>query len=62
MDAELIMSLYEMIIEEYPELADSKEIGIGSIILRNDSDGTGDYIAKWEYSKPVPASLVKYVR
>ena len=56
------MSLYEMIIEEYPELADSKEIGTGSIILRNDSDDKGDYIAKWEYSKPVPTSLVKYVR
>ena len=56
------MSLYEMIIEEYPELADSKEIGIGSIILRNDSDGTGDYIAKWEYSKPIPETLTQYVR
>lgn len=56
------MSLYEMIIEEYPELADSKEIGTGSIILRNDSDGTGDYIAKWEYSKPVPETLTQYVR
>ena len=56
------MTLYEMIIEEYPELADSKEIGTGSIILRNDSDDEGDYIAKWEYSKPVPASLKNYDR
>jgi hypothetical protein len=56
------MSLYEMIIAEYPELANSKEIGAGSIILRNDSDGTGDYISKWEYSKLIPASLTAYDR
>ena len=51
-----------MIIAEFPELAESKEIGTGSIILQNDSDGTGDYIAKWNYSQPIPASLKKYDR
>lgn len=51
------MTLYEKIISTYPELADSKEIGFGSIILRNDSDGLGDYIEKWEYSKPLPEGL-----
>ena len=51
-----------MIIAEFPELADSKEIGTGSIILQNDSDGTGDYIAKWDYSEPIPASLSSYNR
>ena len=51
------MTLYEQIITAYPELADSKEIGFGSIVLRNDSDGSGDYIEKWEYSKPIPAGL-----
>ena len=51
------MTLYELIIAKYPELADSKEIGIGSIVLRNDSDGSGDYIEKWEYSKPIPEGL-----
>ena len=56
------MSLYEMIIAEYPELADSQEIRTGSIILRNDSDGTGDYIAKWEYTKPLTSALKKYLR
>jgi hypothetical protein len=56
------MSLYDLIIAEYPELAESKEIGIGSIILRNDSDGTGDYIAKWEYTKPLAKSLEQYLR
>jgi len=51
------MTLYEQIIAAYPELADSKEIGTGSIILQNDSDGVGDYIAKWDYSKPIPEGL-----
>jgi hypothetical protein len=26
-------------------------------LLKNDSDDQGDYIAKWEYSKPIPAGL-----
>lgn len=56
------MSLYDEIVAEFPELVDSKEIGTGSIILQNDSDGTGDYIAKWAYSKPLPKSLEKYLR
>ena len=51
------MSLYDLIIETYPELGDSKEIGFGSIVLQNDSDGAGDYIAKWEYAKPLPEGL-----
>ena len=55
-------SLYEEIIAVYPELENSEELVRGSIRLQNDSDGTGDYIAKWEYSKPVPAELAKYVR
>jgi len=29
----------------------------GSIILRNDSDETGDYIERWDYSKPIPDGL-----
>jgi hypothetical protein len=64
MDQELIMakSLYQQLIEIYPELENSQELIKNVIYLRNDSDGTGDYIAKWEYSKPVPESLVKYVR
>lgn len=51
------MSLYEQIIAAYPELTDSSEFASGSIRLQNDSDGFGDYIAKWEYSKPLPAGL-----
>ena len=40
--------LYEKIIAIYPELADKILIKVG-IILQNDSDGRGDYIAKWEH-------------
>jgi len=56
------MSLYEELIAELPELENSIELKRGAIELRNDSDGTGDYIAKWDYKKPVPESLAKYVR
>ncbi len=42
------MTLYEKIISIYPELADF-DFASGSIKLQNDSDGRGDYIAKWEH-------------
>jgi len=52
------MSLYEKIVEAYPELTDADfDPAVGSILLRNDADGAGDYIAKWEYSKPIPSGL-----
>jgi hypothetical protein len=50
-------TLYEKIIEIYPELTDQDFALFGSISLQNDSDGLGDYIAKWEYSKPIPEGL-----
>ena len=42
------MDLYEKIIAIYPEL---KDFGFadGVITLQNNSDGKGDYIAKWEH-------------
>jgi hypothetical protein len=41
--------MYEKIITLYPQLTDD-DFGIrGTIILQNDSDGRGDYIAKWEH-------------
>ena len=50
------MTLYETIIEAYPEI--TQDIFYKNIIvLRNDSDGIGDYIEKWEYSKPIPEGL-----
>jgi hypothetical protein len=56
------MDLYQEITEAYPELTWIDFSSHGVIRLQNDSDGTGDYIAKWEYSKPIPASLKAYDR
>ena len=46
------MSLYEKIISIYSELTiqDFSSMNpAGTITLQNDSDGKGDYIAKWEH-------------
>jgi len=47
------MTLYEKIIAIYPELAVvdllQNPFVNGIIVLQNDSDGKGDYIAKWEH-------------
>ena len=51
------MSLYNEIIKKYPELIDADFGRFGSINLRNDSDGLGDYIEKWEYDQPIPEGL-----
>ena len=42
------MSLYDKIISLYSELATYDFLN-GAITLQNDSDGRGDYIAKWEH-------------
>lgn len=42
------MTLYEKIIALYPEL-DGYDFARGIITIQNDSDGRGDYIAKWEH-------------
>jgi hypothetical protein len=47
------MTLYEQIIAIYPELTGS-DLFVKDIILQDDSDGQGAYIAKWDYSKPIP--------
>ena len=41
------MSLYDKIISIYPELTNNDFMTV--ITLQNDSDGNGDYIAKWEH-------------
>lgn len=41
------MNLYEKIIKLYPQLTDNDFLTV--IRLQNDSDGKGDYIAKWEH-------------
>ena len=54
------MTLYEKIIALYPELTQQDFSPIGTITLQNDSDGKGDYIAKWEHptlAKPTEEQL-----
>ena len=53
------MTLYEKIIQIYPEFKTFDFAG-GVITLQNDSDGKGDYIAKWEHptlSRPTQEQL-----
>jgi hypothetical protein len=45
------MTLYEKIIQIYPELTDADFMpGRGTITLQNDSDGRGDYIREWNHA------------
>ncbi len=50
------MSLYDELVTAYPELANESDPKFWSetIVLQDDSDDKGAYIAKWEYSKPIP--------
>jgi len=52
--------MYEKIIKLYSSLI-AEDFGIfGTITLQNDSDGKGDYIAKWEHptlDKPTEEQL-----
>ena len=49
------MTLYEQLIAALPELTAADFAPFtGSIVLRDDSDGQGVYIEKWQYAKPVP--------
>ena len=50
------MTLHEKIIAAYPDLANADWLDVG-IVLRDDSDGQGAYIEKWEYDKPLPSGL-----
>ena len=53
------MTLYEKILSIYPELA-TYNFADGDITLQNDSDGKGDYIARWEHptlAKPTDEEL-----
>jgi hypothetical protein len=43
------MNIVEKIKFIYPELTDSDFSPFGTIALQNDSDGKGDYIARWEH-------------
>lgn len=45
------MTLYEKIKTLYPSLEDKDFYPEGTIFLQNNSDGNGDYIAKWEHPR-----------
>lgn len=50
--------MYNKIIKLYPELTDKDFLTV--ITLQNNSDGKGDYIAKWEHptlTKPTDKEL-----
>ena len=51
------MDLYSKIIAVYPELENGDFFYRGTIILQDDSDGKGPYIAAWNYEKPIPKGL-----
>jgi len=51
------MELWEKIIEAYPEIKATDDFQKLGIYLQDDSDGQGAFIAKWEYSKPIPDGL-----
>ena len=53
------MDLSTQITQAYPELAENNFAAFsdGRIRLQDDADGLGAYIAKWEYSKPIPDGL-----
>lgn len=51
------MALDEQIKAAYPEITDEDFHRFnGTILLKDDGDGI-PYIAKWEYSKPIPDGL-----
>jgi hypothetical protein len=51
------MNIYETIMAAYPELIPADFVPhSGSILLKDDGDGV-IYLAKWEYSKPLPSGL-----
>jgi hypothetical protein len=52
------MTLYDKIMALYPSLTQQDFVTV--ILLQNDSDGKGDYIAKWEHptlAKPTAEQL-----
>lgn len=51
------MELWEKIIKAYPEIKPTDSFKDLGICLRDDSDGVGAYIAKWDYFKPIPEGL-----
>ena len=59
------MSLFDKILTIYPSLTDVDfHPAFGTIVLQNDSDGKGDYIAKWDHPtlvKPTNTQLAAVI-
>lgn len=51
------MSLFDDILAAYPELTTANFGVRGQIVLSDDLDEAGEYIAKWNYSKPIPEGM-----
>jgi hypothetical protein len=51
------MNIVETIMEAYPELTSQDFWTNGSIEVKDNSDGQGAYLSKWEYKKPIPKGL-----
>jgi len=51
------MELWQEIISTYPEINPTDDFSKLGIFLQDDGDGIGAYIAKWDYSKPIPEGL-----
>jgi hypothetical protein len=59
------MVLYDKIIAVYPQLSLEDFNRHGTILLQNDSDGRGDYIAEWNhpvYPKPTEEQLAEVTK
>ncbi len=55
------MNLFEKIKAIYPDLTEEDFLPVsGTILLQDDSDGKGPYIAKWEndHNRPTDEQLV----
>lgn len=50
-------TIFETILEAYPELVGQERIFFRTIVIRDDIDGIGEYLEKWEYDKPIPEGL-----
>ena len=55
-------SLFDLVIEEYPELEGTRAFVNCVIFLQDDSDGTGAYIREWNYEKPMTEKLKAFYR
>lgn len=56
------MGLYEKILKIYPDLSEKDFLpSTGTILIQDDSDGNGQYIAKWvhQFTQPTTEQLTQ---